>query len=277
VNMRNAESMFEVSIVTPSLNQGKFIGEAIQSVVNQRTTNVEHWIVDGGSRDQTLEVLMQRARDTDRVCLKWKSGPDSGQSDALNYGFRQATGDVVGWLNSDDRYRPGCFKHVQRSFVENPDVDVIYGDYTIMDEDGKSYKTRREIEFNPFILKYHRIFYIATAATFFRRRIFDEGNWLDDNLHYAMDLDLFVRLASAGYRIKHIPVVLADVRLHRECKSWVSANEMQKERNALMRRYSRLSRKSWPPAIENAAYAGAKVIAGLMRYTEKAIRGYYFR
>ncbi len=115
-----------------------------------------------------------------------------------NKGFQRAKGEIIGWLNSDDRYRPDCFEHVVRAFEENPDVDIVYGDYLMVDAAGKVLKIRREIEFSAFVLLYHRVLYIPTTATFFRRRVFDEGNWLDETLQYAMDLEFFIRLSDLG-------------------------------------------------------------------------------
>ena len=144
----------------------------------------------------------------------WLTEPDSGQSEALNKGFRQAKGEIIGWLNSDDRYRAGCFEQIVQAFADNPDADILYGDYLLVDEAGKTVKIRREIEFSAFILLYHRVLYIPTTATFFRRRVFEEKNWLDESLHYAMDLEFFIRLAARGYRFRHIPEILADFRVH---------------------------------------------------------------
>jgi glycosyltransferase involved in cell wall biosynthesis len=271
------EHLLNISIVTPSYNQGSFINEAIESVVLQQVPDVQHRIVDGASGDGTVEILRQCDSSPDRKHVKWSSEPDSGQSDALNRGLREATGDVIGWLNSDDRYRPGCFVQIQKAFRENPGVDVLYGDYTVMDKEGTIRRIRREIEFNSFVLQYHRVLYIATAATFFRRRIFDDGNWLKNDLHYAMDYDLFVRLAMAGYKIKHIPVLLADVRVHPECKSYAKANEMHRERDMLMRTHSQIARKEWTPTVKSLAYTGAQTVAGAIRYSEKMVRGYYWK
>jgi glycosyltransferase involved in cell wall biosynthesis len=269
------ENPLRMSIVTPSLNQGDFIGEAIQSVALQQSSNVEHLIVDGGSGDGTLEILKQCSSSSEHRHVRWSSEPDGGQSDAFNQGLREATGELIGWLNSDDRYRPGSFAEVQRAFIENPDMDVLYGDYAVINENGRILKIRREIEFNRFVLMYHRVLYIATAATFFRRRVFTDGNWLNSNLHYAMDFDLFVRIAAAGYRIKHIPIIMADVRVHPASKSCAKTKIMLQERETLMRTYSGISKRSWAPMVKTMAYAGAKAVAGAMRYTEKTARGYY--
>ncbi len=225
--------------------------------------------------DETLTILKQCAKVPCRQHLRWTSEPDGGQSEALNRGIRRATGDLIGWLNSDDRYRPGCFELVKKAFAENPDVDVIYGDYTVMNETGHVLKVRREIEFNQFVLKYHRVLYIPTTATFFRRRIFIDGNWLNEDLHYAMDFDFFVRIAAAGYRFKHIPAFLADMRVHPESKSCAKADVMLRERELLMQMHSEISRKLQFPLLRRAAFAGARATAAVIRYSEKMARGYY--
>jgi glycosyltransferase involved in cell wall biosynthesis len=208
-----------ISIVTPSLNQGKFLREALESVSTQNYTQIEHLVLDGGSTDQTLPVLRSFNDDKAWDHLRWTSAPDNGQSDALNRGFAQARGDIIGWLNSDDRYRRGCFEHIVKTFDEHPEVDILYGDFTVMNESGKLLELRREIAFNRFILFYHRVLYIPTPATFFRRRVFEDGNRLRTDLHYAMDYEFFLRLARAGYRIRHTPRLLADFRLHPASKS----------------------------------------------------------
>ena len=264
-----------LSIVTPSFNQGLFIKEAIESVAYQRFPNVEHVIIDGGSKDKTVNILRQCSEVPAWQHVKWSSEPDGGQSEALNRGFRQATGDLIGWLNSDDRYRPGSFECVRRAFAENPNIDVIYGDYALIDEAGHVLKVKREIEFNRFVLKYHRVLYIATTATFFRRRIFAEGNWLDEGLHYAMDFDFFVRLVGAGYRFKHIPALLADMRVHPASKSCAVSEVMLKEHESLMYAHSQISKKLRFPWLQRAAFAGAQTVAATMRYSEKMARGYY--
>src|SRR5580698_1837618 len=162
-----------ISVITPSFNQGRFIGEAIASVDLQSYNNCEHLVIDGMSTDATARIMRNLMEGRRHPCISWISEPDTGQSEALNKGFKLAKGDIIGWLNSDDRYLPGCFEHVVRVFEENPQVDIVYGDYRLVNELGNSIQTRREIEFSAFVLQYHRVLYIPTTTTFFRRKIFD--------------------------------------------------------------------------------------------------------
>ena len=111
------------SIVTPSHNQGQFIEDAIQAVLRQKYSEFEHIIIDNRSTDSSIEILKKYGH------LKWISEPDKGQSDAVNKGFRMATGDIIGWLNADDIYLPNCFNMISSFLVSHPTVDIVYGDY----------------------------------------------------------------------------------------------------------------------------------------------------
>jgi glycosyltransferase involved in cell wall biosynthesis len=262
-----------ISIVTPSFNQARFIGEALESVRLQNNENCEHLVIDGMSTDGTVDLLRNQTP-TQTMC--WISEKDTGQSEALNKGFRRANGEIIGWLNSDDRYRTGCFKHIVQAFKDNPEVDIFYGDYLVVDEAGKALKTRREIEFNAFILLYHRILYIPTTATFFRRRIFEEGNWLDEKLHYAMDLDFFVRLSERGYRFKHIPQLLADFRLQPNSKTCSSPDRQRMEHRQVVFAAAPIFHHLESSILRNLVLLLLRSIAGLRRYSEKMLRGYYW-
>jgi glycosyltransferase involved in cell wall biosynthesis len=265
----------KISIVTNSLNQGRFIAETLESVRTQNYPEVEHLVLDGQSTDGTLDLLKGTTINPVWRHVKWWSEADSGQSEAMNKGFRRATGEIIGWLNSDDRYCPGALDRVAKIFARNPNVDVVYGDYTFMEEDGTILTTRREIAFNLFTLLHHRVPYIPTTATFFRRRIFDEGNFLDESLHYAMDYEFFVRLATKGYRFQHLSAVLADFRLHSESKTCTRAFLQLDEKHAVTQNFSRVSRiKS--NVVRRLAFTLLQKIASLMRYTEKLARGYYW-
>jgi glycosyltransferase involved in cell wall biosynthesis len=263
-----------ISIVTPSYNQGSFIQAALRSVSTQSYPAIEHIVVDGGSNDSTLNVL-KRSSSSPRCALRWISEPDRGQSDALNKGFRLAKGDIVGWLNSDDVYRPGCFEHVAKAFRENPNADVIYGDYRWIDAAGKILSLRREMSFSRFVLHYHRVLYIPSTATFFRRRVFDDLNFINTDYHYAMDYEFFLRLVNKGYRFQHLSAVLADFRFQQDSKTCKAAEKQLAEQNRAL-----LEHTPWLRALNDSrqrrALATLRKLAAARRYAEKAARGYYF-
>jgi glycosyltransferase involved in cell wall biosynthesis len=265
-----------ISIITPSFNQGAFLTEALLSVQQQKCDKLEHLVIDGESADDSANILRRHSEETGWKHLSWTSEPDHGQSHALNKGLARASGDIIGWLNSDDRYRPGCLSYVSRIFQECPEADVVYGDYTWINEAGHTIQLRREIEFNRFILLYHRVLYIPTTATFFRRRIIDEGNWLDESLKYAMDFDFFVRLALRGYRFLHVPATLGEFRFQSASKTSTAPHRQLEEVNRLIYRTSPVLRRLESPAASLFVLLLLRSCAAGMRYTEKLFRGYYF-
>jgi glycosyltransferase involved in cell wall biosynthesis len=265
-----------ISIVTPSFNQARFIGDALESVRLQNNENCEHLVIDGMSTDGTVDLLRNQTATAKRQTMYWISEKDTGQSEALNKGFRRAKGEIIGWLNSDDRYRIGSFDHIVQAFEENPKVDIFYGDYVMVDETGKVLKIRREIEFNAFILLYHRILYIPTTATFFRRRIFEEGNGLDESLQYAMDLEFFIRLSERGYRFKHIPQLLADFRLQPNSKTCSFPELQRAEHQQVVFAAAPLFSHLKSPSVRSLALISLRSMAGIRRYSEKMLRGYYW-
>jgi glycosyltransferase involved in cell wall biosynthesis len=264
-----------ISIVTPSFNQGSFIGEALESVRLQNNKNCEHLVIDGMSTDGTVDLLRDMTTSKKQnIC--WISEEDSGQSEALNKGFRRSKGEIIGWLNSDDRYRVGCFEHIIQAFNDNPEIDIFYGDYLMVDELGDVIKIRREIEFNEFVLFYHRILYIPTTATFFRRRIFEEGNWLDEKLQYAMDLDFFIRLSARGYRFKHIPHLLADFRMQPSSKTCSYPDRQRMEHQQVVFAAAPIFRHLKSPDVRVLVLLLLRSIASVRRYSEKMLRGHYW-
>jgi glycosyltransferase involved in cell wall biosynthesis len=265
-----------ISIVTPSFNQANFIGEALGSVRGQNYENWEHLVIDGRSTDGTIDLLQYETTTRGQCKLSWVSERDTGQSEALNKGFRRATGEIIGWLNSDDRYRPDCFEHVVRAFRENPNADVVYGDYSMVDEEGRVLKIRREIEFNAFILRYHHVLYIPTTATFFRSRIFAEGNWLNERLQYAMDLEFFIRLSERGYRFKHVPHLLADFRMQPDSKTCRAPDQQRMEHRQVVCAAAPVLRHTRYPGLRTFVLTCLCLIARVRRYSEKLFRGYYW-
>jgi glycosyltransferase involved in cell wall biosynthesis len=267
----------KISIVTPSFNQAAYLEEALRSVKNQGYPNVEHIVVDGASTDGSVEVLRRHASRPGWEHLRWLSEPDRGQSEALNTGFRMATGDIVGWLNSDDRYRPKCFAHVVSTLTQMPATDVVYGDYVWIDVAGNCLQVRKEIEFSLFVLAYHRVLYIPSTATFFRRSVLEDDNLIDTQYQYAMDYEFFLRLALMGYRFCHIPQLLADFRWHSESKTGKTAAKQFEEHDQIAERYLPLLSKTPKGILRRVVRGGARILAAGRRYSEKALRGYYFQ
>jgi len=212
----------KLSIVTPSFNQAHFIEETLQSVSRQQYPSLEHIVVDGASTDGTAEILKRYSSMPGWAHLRWISEPDHGQSDAINKGFRMATGDIIGWLNSDDLYEPGSLATVTKAFEENPLVDFIYGDYLIIDETGKTLISKKEIAFDWEIMLCG-LNYIAQPNVFFRSRVFKKLGYLNDSLHYVMDYEFWLRAATHGFRFQHIPTAFAACRWHLSAKT-VSRN-----------------------------------------------------
>ncbi|HOA22963.1 MAG TPA: glycosyltransferase family 2 protein [Aggregatilineales bacterium] len=267
-----AGSLPLISIVTPTFNAMPYVEEAIESVLAQGYPAFEHIVIDGGSTDGTLDVLRRYPH------LTWLSGPDKGQSDALNKGFRLARGDLVGWLNADDRYLPGCFERVAVYHTAHPKVDVIYGDYRWVDEAGEVQQVRRELDFDLFLLKYLHVLTIPTTTSFFRREVFGAGNLLDTSYHYAMDAEFYLRLALGGWRFGHLPALLADFRWHAGSKSTRQAAAQREEHlRALLTHDPLLS--SVGARSRRAALVLRTVLMLLARTKRtllKAARGYYF-
>lgn len=219
------------SIVTPSLNQGRFIGDCLRSVASQRTQDigVEHIVFDACSTDETLDILKTTPD------LSWVSEPDRGQTDAINKGLLQAGGDWIMWLNADDYLLPGALQRVQEHALTHPNSDVIYGDCLFVDKTGRQLREKREGGFNFNMLLFYGC-YIPSTATFFRRKLVDRGLLLDPQFKNCMDTDYFMRLALAGARFGHIPELLAAFRWHEDNISTNFSDRRKAERLQIQRR-----------------------------------------
>jgi len=153
--------------------------------------NLEHIVVDGGSRDGTVYLLRSYGD-----ALRWVSEPDEGQTDALNKGFRMAYSEIIGWLNADDVYLPGALHEVARFFTEHPDVDWVYGDIDWIDAEGDILRVvhGQEFEFGAALLANP----VNQQACFFRRRVLEKVGYLRSDLNYIMDYEFWLRLGRAA-------------------------------------------------------------------------------
>jgi glycosyltransferase involved in cell wall biosynthesis len=237
LNPSTASGQPLVSIVTPSFNQARYLRSTLESVAMQRYPRLEHIVVDGGSTDGSVEILERFSATQPHV--RWVSEPDEGQADAVNRGFRMATGEILGWLNSDDLYCVDAIPIAVRSLEQNPELDMVYGDAWLIDERGRIRRPWDFIEnFDAPRLRSVKD-YICQPATFLRRRVFEEVGPLDTSLHWAMDWDYWIRIAERGQgRVQRIPGYLACARDYADTKTSGGGVARLREAMMLMRRHN---------------------------------------
>lgn len=202
----------KISIVTPSFNQGAYLEAALRSVLLQGYPDLELIVIDGSSTDQSVEII----RRYEPFLTHWESERDRGQSHALNKGFSHMTGDIWGWLNSDDVYEPGVLSRVARVFEENADAGVVYGDCVYVGADGETVIEKfRSEPYSRLRHLAHR--FIAQPSCFFRRSLVPPG--VREDFHYCMDYDLWLKTAARGVKFLYVPELFSRYRLHEESKS----------------------------------------------------------
>ncbi|MBW1716380.1 MAG: glycosyltransferase [Deltaproteobacteria bacterium] len=222
----------KISIVTPSYNQGEFIEDTILSVKNQDYPNIEHIIVDGGSSDNTLEILKKYERTYN---MRWISEPDEGQADAVNKGFALAKGEIIGWLNSDDVYVfPFTITNIVDQFSLRK-VDILYGDMLHIDGDNKVKHVVIKRAFARSLLLTLRL-NLPQPSTFFRKRVFEKHK-LMKSLHWSFDYEYWVRV-SADFRVEYFPMILSAFRIHPMSKTSVQPEKFLEEIKQLSEIYN---------------------------------------
>lgn len=206
--------MLKISIIVPSYNQGQYIEETLRSIIDQGYPNLELIVIDGGSTDRSVEIIRQY----EKHITYWVSEKDKGQSDAINKGFRQATGDIITWLCSDDVFTPGTLQKVNEYFSSlPPETGLIHGGVVVFDSVAE-----RHTDFgypDPSIERYITGMAFSQPAAFFRKKYLDMVNGrVSEELHYGMDYDLFARLACVCH-FQPVQDVFARYRMHGESKS----------------------------------------------------------
>lgn len=180
---------YSFSIITVSYNQNDFIVDNIESVLNQNINDIEHIIIDAGSTDGTVETLNKYKH------LNWTSEPDRGQSHGLNKGFKKAKGDIIGWINSDDKLCRNALEKVNLFFNQNPDAIAVVGNKVIIDDYNNIIRVEKSKEYDyDYLLNDAKG--IHQPSTFFRRSVFEKIGYIDESYNYAMDRDFFIRIAS---------------------------------------------------------------------------------
>lgn len=217
----------KITIITPSFNQGHFIEDTILSIVEQGYPNLEYIIMDGGSTDETIDILHAY---TDQITY-WESQRDNGQSHAINKGTEKATGDIIQWINSDDLLLPGSLETVAKALMEDPNIEMVAGKAIKFGEGRAEQTVPRKKEYADFEAFLFEAWYMQPAC-FFRGDVFKQLMPLNEALNYTMDTDMFVRyfLLSGKDRIKHIETPLLRFRMHDESKTFSSQLKFYSER-----------------------------------------------
>jgi glycosyltransferase involved in cell wall biosynthesis len=208
-----------VTIVTPSFNQAKYLERTIQSVLSQDYPNIEYMIVDGGSSDESVELIRKYAN---RLTW-WVSEKDRGQTDAINKGFSRGKGEIFAWLNSDDTFEPGAIHEAVNAFQQHPEISAVYGRANYIDENEKVIGQFPSAQTDYRKLRQGYV-HVPQQACFFRADLWRKVGPLDPSFYFAMDYDLWVRLAKEAPMLYAPEKAWANFRLHSDAKT-ISADD----------------------------------------------------
>jgi glycosyltransferase involved in cell wall biosynthesis len=237
--MNTSTPLPKVSIITPSFNQSQFLEASILSVLEQDYPNLEYIIVDGGSKDQSVEVIKKYQ---DRLAW-WVSEKDKGHADALNKGFARATGDILAWLNSDDIYYPNAVSEAVSILTSHPEVGMVYGDADLIDDAGEAAG-----QFGSKQTSYRQMLrgsvHIPQATTFIRAEIWRQVGPLDLSLFFSFDYDLWVKIAKVS-KVLYVPRRWAKFRIHGAGKTIVNDDRCYPDMLRVLERETGSSLFSW--------------------------------
>lgn len=256
----------KLSIVVCSYNHAPFIRETLDSLINQQNVGrgeEEIIVIDGASTDGSVEIIQEYK---DRLAY-FISEPDSGQTHALKKGFAKATGDILGWLCSDDLLEPGAARFILDYFRMHPGNEFIFGDAKIIDRRGELLKIRKEIPFNWFIWTYGDHNYIPQPSAFWTNRLYKSVNGLDESFNLDMDGDLWARFAER-IRPRHVSKILSSVRVYPEVKSCRMRTQSVNEQRQICRRYG--------IDHDKPSTAALKILAKAVRVSWKTATGCYW-
>jgi glycosyltransferase involved in cell wall biosynthesis len=211
------DSLPKISIITPSYQQADFLEQTITSVIEQEYPYLEYLVVDGGSTDGSVDLIKKYESKIDW----WVSEKDQGQADAINKGLQKATGDIIGWINSDDYYLPGTFKSVVKVFAKNPQVGLVYGDVLAVDGSDKAINIMQYQPWDVSDLLQFRM--IGQSSVFFRRSTLEKSGLLGQQYHYLLDHHLWLRMAVHD-KMVYVPKIWSAARYHEGAKNLAGAS-----------------------------------------------------
>ena len=223
------------SIVTPSYQQARFLDETLRSVLDQPGVNCQYVVQDGGSTDDSVNLIRHYAS----RLHSWESARDGGQADAIARGFARTSGgpdDVMAWINSDDYYQPGALAYVADYFARHPDVDVLYGHRIVVDEASREIARWFLPKHDEAVLRLND--FVPQETMFWRRRVWDRVGGLEASFKFAMDWDLLLRFTAAGARIVRVPYFLACFRVHPAQKTSAAMHHTGQREITLLRERS---------------------------------------
>lgn len=233
----------KISIITPSYNQGAFLEETIRSVLDQDYPNLEYIIIDGGSTDGSVDIIRKYA---DKLAY-WVSEKDECHADALNKGFRRATGGIVAWLNSDDVYCPGTFEAVAKAFMADPDLDFVFGNSYETDEHLNIFRNDIHTRLSFAALVVLGMTLVQPTA-FWKRELFDKYGYLNCDFFFSFDYEFFCRI-SRHVKSRHLKKHLAKFRLHANCKSMTITHVGRENHVRIHEMYYKEACKGWPEPL----------------------------
>lgn len=228
--------MLKISVVTPTYNQGRFIRDCIESVLAQNYTNFEHVIVDGGSTDETISVLNEYKH------LKWISEKDNGAVCALNKGVKLSTGDIVGWLNSDDYYEKNIFQDVVNAFSDLKE-DFICGNLNFVDKNKNIISKDKTFRSDLNYLVHNSPYVIRTPAAFYSKKIIEQVGYFNESYKIVFDYEMFLKIMTHK-NFRYIDRTFANYRFH---ETTLSANNVKQQVNELLEISKQYGRKYYDP------------------------------
>lgn len=238
-----------VTIVTPSFNQGKYLEQTINSVLTQQYPNLEYVVMDGGSTDNSVEIIKRY----ERYLTYWTSEPDNGQCDAINRGWNKGTGEILAWINSDDIYEPGVIQEAATYLIEHPECGMVCGTVLMFrDNDPDDVFWREKSVYVPLRKCFSEMRSPGTTAAFVRRSALENVGYLDTSLHYWIDPELWFRVALK-WQIGHIERPWYRFRVHSASKT-ASRSKFAAEEIEIARKF--VSMKTLPPSLHAAAKRG---------------------